>query len=189
MQFLNSHIKQNHKKWLKSLLSVIIALSILLNSFGYLFILFSLKELVKKDMREYIRNNTDIKELEKISIPLKIIDSYSHEFRLLEDDEFVYQGRMYDVVKAEKNESQITFYCINDKKEENVNQRIEKNVTGNIKDIIIKSIKIFSPYFLNNIQFNVLIIIGLHILQHADYDNILKGFPRINIPPPRLQSI
>lgn len=53
------------------------------------------------------------------------------DFRWIHSREFKYNGEMYDVVKKEEDDKQVILYCINDKKEKNLEEEFEKVVNKN----------------------------------------------------------
>ena len=50
------------------------------------------------------------------------------DFKWIHSREFIYNGEMYDIVKKEENDKQLFLYCINDKKEEKLEEEFAKKV-------------------------------------------------------------
>lgn len=48
--------------------------------------------------------------------------------------EFYYKGELYDIVKTEEKTESITYYCINDKQEEQLFEHLEEHVNNYISD-------------------------------------------------------
>jgi hypothetical protein len=185
----NSIINNNQNKYgtrISRFIAMFVVISIIFNLFGYIFLYFGMQNFIKKEIRNYISNNAILSELEQIIVPIYYLTSSTSDFQLLEEDEFKYQGKMYDVVKTENNGSYITFYCINDKKEEELNNNIVKDFSNNIKDIIIKSIKVFSPDLIYIIQNKFINLIVSDFIHHSNNFYLLNGFFNIIIPPPRI---
>ncbi len=55
-----------------------------------------------------------------LSFPLKDGKVVNPDFSLEEDQEFLYQGKMYDIVKQEIYTDRITYYCLQDQQETNL---------------------------------------------------------------------
>jgi len=76
------------------------------------------------------------------------------------DKEFMYKGKMYDVVRSEKKTNSVTYYCISDSKETELratlNKYIKENIAGNSsqKNDVHQLFKKFiqSVYTLNPVQ-------------------------------------
>ncbi len=69
---------------------------------------------VKKEVKKLVKNNIPQEQLTTIAISISEIDRIKW---VKKDKEFIFEGEMYDVVKAIKAGNTITFYCIADFKE------------------------------------------------------------------------
>ena len=103
---------------MKRILSILFLFVFLFNLAGY-FIVFEVRQYsAKQEMKIFIKNNIPENELTKIIIPNSELTSSSSEFRQTEENEFVYQGKYYDIVNKKTDGNNTIFYCINDKNEE-----------------------------------------------------------------------
>jgi len=71
------------------------------------------KSEIKKEMKNIIANNKNISAVEKLTI-----DPRDKNFRKIEDNEFIYNGKLYDIIEEFRLNGKLIFFCINDKKEE-----------------------------------------------------------------------
>lgn len=103
------------------------------------------------------------------------------------DKEFERNNKMYDVVRIEIKKDSINYYCINDKKEENLFSQFAKFTGGNSSNSkklsnILNSI--FKNYYFNQIKPNLFSFNKNKILPFCTehYKNV---FAKINTPPPK----
>jgi len=104
---------------LKKVLPVILVILLLFNTGGFYIIFKSLQYRVKKEIKEQIKCSLPDTDLSLIKMNKKDARPGSSLLKWYEEGkEFVYRGRMYDVVKQEIKGDTIYYYCINDIKEE-----------------------------------------------------------------------
>ncbi len=145
---------------------------------------------IKKKIFEEIALTKSFNQLTCIQIPKKDFYSKSSPLTMFDDDEFEFNGNMYDIVKKVETENQIIFYCINDVKEERLLlsfHKIADDVTKTknnssstktvIQTLILLGIagNIFSPEFYPQT-----------FLLKQEYTINYKSFKKENLtPPPR----
>mgnify|MGYP001366550868 CR=1 FL=1 len=110
---------------MKRLLSISLVIIFLFNIFGYYLTFQIIEAGYKKNFRLQILNNITSDNIEILVIPDNEMHSKHTPFRWMESDEFKYYGKMYDVIKHEKQGTNNIFYCINDKNEEQLFVRFE----------------------------------------------------------------
>ena len=143
---------------------VIILISIFtFNLAGYWGIFLTLKNNIKKDIRNLISTKVPDEKLCLVVLSLKSYYDKSSEIKWIEQNkEFRYKNSMYDVVRIKVKNNNIYFYCINDKKEAelfaSLYQFVEKNVTDNFNhnkssQLILQ--KLFNIYFIDNSFFSL----------------------------------
>ncbi|MEI6312005.1 MAG: hypothetical protein WCP57_07090 [Bacteroidota bacterium] len=82
-------------------------------------------------MEKHLRGTVQEKELTAIKISPKDLSLLHWN----EEDEFEYQGKMYDLVyKKQSNDSSIIYYCIDDKKEETLIANLDELVENQMKN-------------------------------------------------------
>ncbi len=104
---------------MKKLIPISLIILISLNTFGFDFILGYLLFTCKIDFKEHVENDS-IKNEFKV---FKISQIDQIKFQKL-DDEIEYDGHMYDIIKKEKKDNDIYFYCYSDEKEDSLNKII-----------------------------------------------------------------
>ncbi|MGD0711508.1 MAG: hypothetical protein ABR968_10065 [Bacteroidales bacterium] len=134
---------------MKKILSVFLLLIFLFNLAGY-FIVFKIMQCsVQQEMKNYLEKNTSNKETETIVIPDSEITSPSSRIKFTDDDEFIYNGKMYDIISRKTEKGFTIFYCMNDKQEEQLYSALKDHIMHNsdqnlpLKDksnLIIKNI-------------------------------------------------
>ena len=86
---------------------------------------------IRNEVKANIKKNIPLKELILITIDA----SNEKEICFLEEDEFLYKDKMYDIVRSERKGNSVTYYCLNDSKEEelfaNLNSEVKKNMDSN----------------------------------------------------------
>lgn len=172
---------------MKKIVSIFFLLIFLFNIAGY-FILFKIvQNQTKNEIRTEIESGIFKKELTELIIDKKDLA----EIQWVEDDkEMRFRGAMYDVVKYSETNNTITFYCIEDSKEDKLFTSLEDHIDGqtlankpysNSKKIVDHIIKL---YYLNHNLF----------ISHNEISNIKISsselfyksvFIKKNSPPPQ----
>jgi len=122
---------------MKKALSILFLFIFLYNIAGY-FIVFTLQQFsVREEMELYIKKNMADKELERVVVSNTDIAGGSSDFRFKDDNnEFVYKGKLYDIVRQKTDGVNTIFYCINDNNEERLieglSQHIQRNTDQNL---------------------------------------------------------
>jgi non-homologous end joining protein Ku len=75
---------------------------------------------VREEMETYIKQNLRDDEIEIVIVPNSEIGVTGSKFRFVEENEFIYNNKLYDIVKKKSEGNNTIFYCINDKNEENL---------------------------------------------------------------------
>ncbi len=101
---------------MKKLIAAILLLFYTANTFGYLILFYQLRTEIQKEMFSKIENFEVSNCIEKILI--KNSDRANKYFHRLNETEFEYLGKKYDIVREIVNFDETIFYCVNDKNEE-----------------------------------------------------------------------
>jgi hypothetical protein len=162
---------------LKKIIAVILLLVFLYNVSGY-YIWFKLEQY---NIKSEIRNNSEIKALTLIIIPL---NGKSGLVWTEDNKEFIYHGEMYDVVKVKTGNNSKYYYCINDKKEKQLlTDFIKKDSSQKKSENIIQKVTVnkyqTKPFAL--IVYNQPITINYCIL----FNNYTSNISDIHSPPPK----
>jgi hypothetical protein len=138
----------NHK-----IILAAIALGFTFNSFGFVFHFIIERENAKQEALEKITKlvSKDLVEIVKVSIA-----NYENGINIqkVDDREIRYKGKMYDIIKQEISKDSISFYCVRDDKENELEKELANAIRKNLND------KMATNSLLN---FNTQI-------QYADYD-------------------
>ncbi|MEI6696861.1 MAG: hypothetical protein WCO13_12435 [Bacteroidota bacterium] len=122
---------------------------------------------------------------EKDLIRIEVSENYKTTIRWTEvEKEFCYKCEMYDVVKIKKKKGKSCYYCINDRKEEELFALFKKTHSLK-KEIDKKLIPIFHlQYFPQEFA-----SVSLRFITKTDYPNLVFLFasnsPDIISPPPK----
>jgi len=109
----------------RRLIPLFIIVLLMFNISGYYFTALMIQKGYKKQFRKHIRCNANEENTEILVISDAEIQRHDSPFKWMEEDEFRYYGKMYDIVKSEKQGDTNIFYCVNDKNEEKLLARFE----------------------------------------------------------------
>lgn len=104
------------------------------NIMGYYIVYLGMIEDVKEEMKSMINSLETADKIVLLKLPYsngRVIDT---SFNITSDNEFSYQGDMYDVVKNEIHDGYIFIYCINDTKEKYITTQLNNYIQDNITD-------------------------------------------------------
>lgn len=94
---------------MKRVVSILILLFVLTGTAGIQFIFSSLEYSIKKDIKHRIKNGVPENDLHVFSF-----NDHEEPVWVKPGKEFRINGAMFDVVRQEKNEEGVTYYCISD---------------------------------------------------------------------------
>ncbi len=153
------------KKILKKSISIVLAFLILYNSLGYFIVFKSIQYAIRNEIKTNIKNSIHEKDLFLIKLTNDEIKSGKSGFRKINESEFIFLGKLYDIIRIKKKSDTNYFYCINDAKEEQLYTALSSHVerqtdqsspvsqkTSNllkhvVKEAICKDKKTFEIYF------------------------------------------
>lgn len=98
---------------MKKLISILIALFVLYNSGVYLFLYIHSEKVVKQQAKDRILSGVVTEDECKLFVVSRS-SQFKEDFTFVNDDEILYQGQMYDIVKVEDSGDSIKYYCLND---------------------------------------------------------------------------
>lgn len=130
---------------MRKIIAVLLSLCLLFNIFGFYTVYLISRRIVKAEMKQYIRELASDAELEIIS-PDPDAMRNPEVFKWIEQGEFRYKGKMYDVVRTEVNNGRVYYYCVNDTREEAVMHRFElaHHQSGSCDPVKTKSSRIIN---------------------------------------------
>ena len=98
---------------------------------------------VKSEIKAFLRNQKDHKELKQIILS----KTESHLLHWEDENEFRYRGEMYDVIEMKSTADTVIFHCIADEKETALFNQYQKNNKRNGSGSFIFQL-ITAPYIL-----------------------------------------
>jgi hypothetical protein len=121
---INYYFWNTKNNILKRILPIFFLVIFLFNSLGY-FIVFRFNQLeVRNQMRAEILENTPNSRFIKVSVS----SSHSPEIVWTDDNEFSYKGKRYDVVRSEKANGSVNYFCLNDSREDALFSQLNENL-------------------------------------------------------------
>jgi hypothetical protein len=175
---------------MKRILSILFLMIFLFNLAGYFVVFKMMQYSAREEMKTLVKKNIPLEKLLKIVVPAKEINS-SPVFRFLEENEFIYKGKRYDIVKQSTEGNNTIFYCINDTSEERlyaglddlIRHTTDQNTTSrNRSNILLKNIvkeALPDDIQLSGIDYSILNI-------HFDYHSFFtEQFFPVPSPPPK----
>ncbi len=115
---------------LKNILLLFIVLAFAFNSFGFIVYFLIEIENAKEEAFEKIAESRTGEIIEVISVPVSQLEN-GIDIQRINAKEIRYHGKMYDLVKEEKQLDMITFYCIYDEKEDGLEKDFSNNLQKN----------------------------------------------------------
>lgn len=173
---------------LKRTISLVIIFLIIFNSFGYLLTYLQLKKFYKKVVLEKKLNTIPENELELIIISKADLEK---TITFIEENEFIYNNKLYDVFKTKETEKEIYFWCLYDDQETKLDFAFlkiqhSKDRGGKLLNIIINLNNIITACIFSNNLFNSpLPFSPFHFKQNV---NNYTSFQEIPSPPPKTNS-
>ncbi len=111
---------------MKKITAILLLFIFLFNIMGYYAVFEIMRRQVRVEMKEKMASS--IEKVEMLEIPDGIS---AGEFYWVHSREFIYLGKMYDVIKKEKKALSTLIYCIHDQKEERLLAGFQKNLDPN----------------------------------------------------------
>lgn len=105
-----------------------LVIALLFNAFGAYLVFDSARRSAKKEIKKRIKNNVPEEELYVLSFSRTAVENGSAGLTWKDACEFVYKGKMYDIVRTEESQNSITYYCINDAQEEQLFAKLNEMV-------------------------------------------------------------
>lgn len=157
------------------------------------FIMFkSFEKKYKSEVKQLIKDGVDDRDLVAFTFPVdKQGNIVAENFRWIKENEFRFDGEMYDIVNFEKNTDSISFYCIHDFKESRLFENLDKYLTDYLNNNPEKknqTARILNSISLFYIAANYFELINYSVnsdkLENRNFPSILLGYhPNILHPP------
>ncbi len=171
---------------MKKLFATFILFIFFINIIGYYVPYYLIRSLIRSEMNKKTEKLRDEVLLEKISF--KLSEASNHINWTRQGKEFEFKNEMYDIVKVEIKNNVVTYFCIQDKDEYELNQvldsLIKNNITNNNKRKFAP-VKELSKYNLD--KYELLKLNQSFSVQNYFIKDFYISIHRdINLPPPKL---
>ena len=127
-------MKNSPKYLLKGFLAILLISLLLFNSLGYIFIFLHLKKSFKEDILKKIHSLKPIDNTEQLVFSIQDIAFRKIPFRLIDKNEFMYKGNMYDILDVHTSKDSIYYTCLNDKNEDMIHNAFARYMTKNLSE-------------------------------------------------------
>lgn len=106
---------------MKKIICILIILSVVANSIGYLLVFTVVQKSIRKEIKRQIKLSLDDEEVTHLKI------SYADKsYKRVESKEFLYNGCMFDIITERSDSQYMYFTAINDTKEKQLFKNLEK---------------------------------------------------------------
>ncbi len=119
---------------LRKLFSIFLIFSFIFNAGAYLLIYLAFQYSLKAEASEKISSGMFSSKYEIITFSKEEIRKGIPDLVFLNGKEFLYKGKMFDIVKTVHKNNSVYFYCLPDKDEDRLNHAYNNNVDKNNDD-------------------------------------------------------
>lgn len=109
----------------------LVLISFVFNAVGFIFLFVGAKEKLKEETWKEISELKSSKRIEVLSISVADYEA-GKLLQRINEREIRFQGKMYDVVKEERQDGKLIFSCIHDEKEDELNKEFSNEVRKNL---------------------------------------------------------
>lgn len=160
------------------------------NSIGLILVYNQIKFYHKRVIKERIQENSFQQIVEILSFSKRDLQEKIIEVKFVERNEFKFNGKLYDIITKWETDDSIFYKCINDTKEEELEEIfVNYVVNNNYRNDLPLPIK----QLLNSLQIEYYLVSNQKIypqlnssfISCSEYQNPLDEFLSIPDPPPR----
>jgi len=161
------------------------------NSVGVIIIFNQIKNYHKRTIKNLISKNSFNQVIEQLSFSKNDLKQGKYKLKFIDEHEFKFNEKMYDVLSKWETEDSVFYRCINDTKEEEIEKAFVEFVVNNDRQDLPLPIKQLLT-FLNLELFNISghqnpFIQEIKFYKQDFSENILENLKDIPVPPPRFQ--
>ena len=177
---------------IRNILTILILVAFAFNSFGFIFYFLIERENAKRETFKEIALLKSKEKIEVLSIYKTVINE-GKVFQRINKKEIKYEGRMYDIVKEEKQIDKIIYYCIHDKKEDKLEKEFAKTVNKNLNQKAAAGSSISFNHLIQYAEYGVMwgIESPIHKVKYSNYmnNNYHLNALKVLTPPPKVFHI
>lgn len=107
---------------MKRIIAIFLLFFLVLNTLGTIVYHYFNQAIIRAEMKALMNSNLSQNDFEILKI-----ENNSKFFQRIHKKEFRYKGKMYDIIREVHSNNATIYYCINDKKEEQLMDTISKN--------------------------------------------------------------
>ncbi len=175
---------------MKKLLPIVLVLLFLLNDFSFISVYLPMKSLIRELNSELRESNTDNPEITVITSHDEKFKRETEELIASGEDEFVYEGELYDICEIRETNGTYAIYCIKDIKENSLDsiftsqftQKTDKNISKVINNLINNK-RLIAYLNTNNIFMSALEVSYIYFDVSYPANNPFLG---TDTPPPKI---
>ena len=170
---------------MKKFISIFAVIILLFNTLGNLIVFEGMYYSIHKDVRTNLIKNIPDNKLITITIDNKT----NPTVRFTDKDEFIYNRKMYDIVKQKTVGNTTIYYCLNDNKEDNLFANLNKDIKNNMDSNPVKNKtqqilkKITVPLFYEDAKVQLLNI-SFNLIYSSNTLNKNNTYIDVLTPPP-----
>lgn len=174
---------------MKKFLAIFLILSFVLNAGGYVLIYAGIQHSLKNYASKKINSGMFASEYTIITFSTEEMKTGVHGLILLNEKEFLYKGKMYDIVNAVQKNDSVYFYCLQDKDEDKLNLTFNKSIDKNAGDPDKKSAaeklsrNIITEALTTGLLFHYPKTSDNNFSVYAQ-SSFVQNFPDVTTPPP-----
>jgi hypothetical protein len=177
---------------MKKIVIILLSFLLLFNSFGYVLVYFEVKQSLKDDAFEKMKDYISEEDLDIIVLSKQDFLHNTDRCTFLNDNEIQYKGKLYDIYRKYEEGENLILYCLNDEKENTV----EKIFSSYIEDLNTKSSE--QPAIRNILKTKISLgitpkqdsLFTNQIIEFIRFNkiNLITNFKEILTPPPKESS-
>jgi hypothetical protein len=174
---------------LKPIAIILLVACLFLNMGGYTFLFNLHQKAIKKEMRKQLRS-VALEDQDVFEMHQKDGEPNDPDFAWEDAHEFVYKGKMYDVIETKLINGKLQVRCIEDAKEESLisqlsethKQQQKQGATGSLLKSLLSAVFIPSSSIATDPGASLIL---KHIIYYSASHQNIAG--EILVPPPRVQ--
>lgn len=115
---------------MKKTFSIFLITAFIFNAAGYLLIFLVLQSSLKDRAEEKLVSDNHVKSAVVLAFSKADFEEGIKEFKMMDEREFSFRGKMYDIIKTVNKNDSLYFYCIADTDEDDLNLAFSRNGNG-----------------------------------------------------------
>jgi hypothetical protein len=178
----------NYFKYIRNPFSIFLAILIMCGSFSHI-IYFKVQQYsIKQEIKQKLKKGVPKNELFTFTFSEDEIEA-NKEIEFIEEHEFRYKGKMYDIVYQQRQNGKIIYQCVSDEQETTLFAQLEQLVEEQSKKNQEKNQQLFKllnfQFIVSNISISKLIFPYNEFSSNLYHYSIKTCDSKITSPPPQ----